>query len=293
MAKLVKRRTIGQHPVYDISVSKHENFLAENVVVHNSGARKFCEEVQPNSIDDLAVITAIYRPGPLKANVHLQYVEAKQLAAEGKLQFPHPIIEEVLGKTYGFIAFQEQFMLLSQKIGGFTPAESDALRKTLVKKSLDTLGKKGDEREAARQKFIEGGVQNHNIDRHILEELWEKISFFSIYGFNKSLHYKTMIDLFTRDGEYTRTAYIPDVKPGEYVQSRDEDTQEYIFTRVVDVHDHGTQEVFEVTLNTGETVQCTMEHKFRTTCGKMLPLWQILQDKLSIYTVNSPVEAAT
>ena len=120
------------------------------------GARKFCVEAQPNNITDLSAITAIYRPGPLKANVHKMYVQAKNDAS--KVKYDHPVIQEVLGSTYGFIAFQEQFMLLAQKLAGFNPGESDSMRKTLVKKDLTSLDKKADEKVALETKFIDGCV---------------------------------------------------------------------------------------------------------------------------------------
>lgn len=148
------------------------------------GARRFCEDAKPTSIIELAALTAIYRPGPLRANVHKKYVKDKARAEE--IQYAHPIIEEVLGSTFGHVTFQEQFMVLAQKLGGFTPAESDKLRKTLVKKSLDTMGKKGGEREAARQKFVKGAKEINGVPEHISQELWERIEFFSVYGFNKS-----------------------------------------------------------------------------------------------------------
>jgi DNA polymerase-3 subunit alpha len=107
----------------------------------NSGARKFCIQAQPNNIEELSAITAIYRPGPLKANVHNMYVDAgKDLS---KIKYEHPLIEKVLGPTRGFIAFQEQFMLLAMELAGFTEGDADQMRKTLVKKSLDQADKKG------------------------------------------------------------------------------------------------------------------------------------------------------
>ena len=148
------------------------------------GARRFCEDAKPTSIEELGALTAIYRPGPLRANVHLKYVKDKKRADD--IEYAHPIIKEILGSTFGHVTFQEQFMLLAQKLGGFTPAESDKLRKTLVKKSLDTIGKKGDEREAARQKFVKGAKEINGVPEHVSQELWERIEFFSVYGFNKS-----------------------------------------------------------------------------------------------------------
>jgi len=148
------------------------------------GARRFCEDSKPTTIEELGALTAIYRPGPLRANVHKKYVNDKANFEE--IQYAHPVIKEILGSTFGHVTFQEQFMLLAQKLGGFTPAESDKLRKTLVKKSLDTIGKKGDEREAAKQKFIKGAKEINDVPEHVSEELWQRIEFFSVYGFNKS-----------------------------------------------------------------------------------------------------------
>lgn len=171
----------------DGSVWKHVYHQRRKVGVFQftaEGARRFCEDAKPTSIEELGALTAIYRPGPLRANVHLKYVKDKARADD--IEYAHPIIKEVLGPTFGHVTFQEQFMILAQRLGGFSPAESDKLRKTLVKKSLDTMGKKGDEREAAKQKFVNGAKEINGVPAHISEELWKRIEFFSVYGFNKS-----------------------------------------------------------------------------------------------------------
>ena len=148
------------------------------------GARKFCTQSKPNCIEDLSAITAIYRPGPLKANVHNMYVDAgKDLS---NIKYDHPLIEKVLGPTRGFITFQEQFMSLAVELAGFSPGESDQMRKTLVKKSLDTLDKKGGEKVMLREKFVKGAKEIHGISEDITNALFDKIEFFSLYGFNKS-----------------------------------------------------------------------------------------------------------
>jgi DNA polymerase-3 subunit alpha len=148
------------------------------------GARRFCLDAKPKDIETLGALTAIYRPGPLKANVHRKFVNAKKNAH--KIKYDHPVIKEVLGPTFNFVIFQEQFMLLAQKLAGFSPGESDKLRKTLVKKSLDTLDGKASEREIAKEKFISGAKKLHGINEKITTELWETIEAFSVYGFNKS-----------------------------------------------------------------------------------------------------------
>lgn len=150
----------------------------------SDGARRFCIEAQPENIEDLSAITAIYRPGPLKANVHKKYVEAKR--NRDTLVYDHPVIKEVLGATFGFVVYQEQFMILAQKLAGFTPGESDKMRKTLVKKDLTSLGKKSDEKVALEKKFIDGCMSISGMDYEKSKKLFDTIAFFSLYGFNRS-----------------------------------------------------------------------------------------------------------
>ena len=172
------------------------------------GARQFCAAVKPYDAIELGAVTAIYRPGPLKGNVHKKYVAAKkELAAGGTIKFSHPIVKEELERTLGFQIYQENWMILAQKLAGFTPGESDQLRKTLVKKSLDTLDKKADERAAAKKKFIEGGIKLHDMHRSDMEELWEQMRFFSLYGFNRAHAVAYAIDSYYAAWLYTYHPY--------------------------------------------------------------------------------------
>lgn len=151
------------------------------------GARNFCISAKPRTIEELATITAIYRPGPLSAGVHKKYVKAKKSVESGNpIKYDHPVIEEILSETYGFISFQEQFMLLAQKLANFDKGASDKMRKTLVKKSLDSNAAKVQERVDLRKKFVNGAVEISGMDRQKAEKLYETIEFFSGYGFNKS-----------------------------------------------------------------------------------------------------------
>jgi DNA polymerase III alpha subunit len=85
-------------------------------------------------------------------------------------------------------------MMLAQKLAGFSPGEADQLRKTLVKKSLDTLGKKSSEKEAARKQFIDGAQALHGVPEKVTGPLWDTIEAFSVYGFNKSHSVSYAID---------------------------------------------------------------------------------------------------
>jgi len=194
-------------------------------------------------------------------------------------------------KNHNFIAnghvvsncFQEQFMTLAVELAGFSPGESDKLRKTLVKKSLDTMGKKGGEREEAKQKFVKGAKELHGIDEAITTKLWKTIEAFSVYGFNKSLqHSESLYTYSSSNGENKTLKAIKDVCSGDFILSRDEQTGQDVFVEVIDNHDHGVIPVYEFKLDNGVVVKCTMDHKFRITDGRMCPMWQILEEKLDI-----------
>ena len=150
----------------------------------NTGARKFCLQAKPTSIAELGAITAIYRPGPLAAGVHRKYVKVKSKPDE--IVYKNEKIRKILEETFGFIVFQEQFMLLAQDLSGFDKGASDKMRKTLVKKSLDANAAKVKEREDLRKKFVGGAVDLSGMDYDDAVELYETIEAFSAYGFNKS-----------------------------------------------------------------------------------------------------------
>ena len=215
-----------------------------------AGARKFCKAVKPTKIEDLTAITAIYRPGPLKANVHNLFVDARKL---DKIDYPHPIIEQILGPTKNFVVYQEQFMLLAEKLGGFTPGEADQLRKTLVKKSLDTLDKKTSEKDIAKQKFIEGAQRLHGIGAEVTEPLWQTIDNMSVYCIAGDS------EVITPEGK----KLIKDVTPGDKVLA------ETGYVNVVKRYDQGKKKVFKITTASGKVLKCTLDHKIRTDEGMM------------------------
>ena len=144
-----------------------------------SGAQDFCKRVKPNNIIDISAITSIYRPGPLSANVHEEFIEAMEHPQ--RIQYLSDDAREITEETFGFMIFQEQIALLAHKLGGLTLDEGNLLRKVLTKKGTgkDSLKNK------LRRKFIDGCVEK-NIDADEARQLWNKFEFFSGYGFNKS-----------------------------------------------------------------------------------------------------------
>ncbi len=145
------------------------------------GAQKFCTEVKPKNLVDLAAITAIYRPGPLGAGVAKDYVKA--LEDPDSIEYGHPVIKECLEETHGFIIFQEQLALLAHKLGrDVSLDEGNLLRKLLTKKGT---GKGAEVLEGIRLKFVDG-CEDKGITEQQAMELWEKMEYFSGYGFNAS-----------------------------------------------------------------------------------------------------------
>jgi len=144
-----------------------------------TGSQKFCKRVKPNNIIDISAVTSIYRPGPLSAGVHDEYVEA--------IKHPHYIkylsedAREITEETFGFLIFQEQIALLAHKLGGLTLDEGNLLRKLLTKKGTG----KNSVKSKLHKKFINGCISN-NISSQEAQGLWDKFEYFSGYGFNKS-----------------------------------------------------------------------------------------------------------
>ena len=143
------------------------------------GAQKFCTRVKPRNIIDVSAITAIYRPGPLAANVHDEYLEAKE--SPHYIKYLTDESREITEETFGFLIFQEQIALLAHKLGGLTLDEGNTLRKVLTKKGTG----KGNVKIRLHTKFIAGCLEN-SISRDEAQALWDKFEYFSGYGFNKS-----------------------------------------------------------------------------------------------------------
>ena len=242
----------------------------------NRGSQQLFKSAKPRSIIDIATLTAIYRPGPLGAKVDKMYIKAKERPES--IDYGHPLIEQILKDTFGFIIFQEQVMQIANVVAGFPEEECNAIRKML---KPTASGDNQDKAIALKQKFIDGCAAN-GVANSVAVDLYEKILYFASYGFNKSCTFDTEIFTYNRDGDNKQLKMIEDVKPGEFVMSRDESTNENIFVEVIDNHDHGVIPVYEFELEDGSKVKCTMDHKFRVTDGRMCPMWQILEEELDI-----------
>ncbi|MEY2703002.1 MAG: putative polymerase alpha and epsilon subunit, partial [Bacteroidota bacterium] len=138
------------------------------------GMQKYMKELKPTVFADLIAMNALYRPGPL------EYIPSfiKRKNGEEPIVYDLDACEEYLAETYGITVYQEQVMLLSQKLADFSKGDADVLRKAMGKKMLDVL-------EKMKSKFIEGAVKKgHPEDK--LEKIWKDWTAFAQYAFNKS-----------------------------------------------------------------------------------------------------------
>jgi len=208
-----------------------------------------------------------------------------------KRDVPSKVYDIQTKKNHNFIAngvlvhnciiFQEQTMRLCSVVAGFPEAETDTIRRNIMKRSASKKDDAAADARKAKEEFVTGAIKNGVLAK-VADDLYEKILYFSGYGFNACVHFSTEVDTYV--GSKVVKKQIQHIEPGDIVMTRDESTGSDVFTKVVKRHHNGVKKLYEVTLDTGEKVKCTMDHKFRTTDGRMLPLKKILEHKLSIAT---------
>ena len=142
--------------------------------MESEGMRRALSQVRPTAFGDIIAIGALYRPGPMD-NIPM-FADRKNGRAE--LAYPHPLLEVVLGETYGVIVYQEQVMQAAQLLAGYSLGEADLLRRAMGKKIKSEM-------DAQRARFVEGAKANA-IDTKKANELFDLIDKFAGYGFNKS-----------------------------------------------------------------------------------------------------------
>src|SRR5204863_9318507 len=127
----------------------------------SAGMQKHMKDLRPDRFGDIIAMNALYRPGPIAYIPN--YINRKHGREE--ITYDLPEMEEYLKDTYGITVYQEQVMLLSQKLAGFTKGDADVLRKAMGKKDKATLDK-------MKAKFIEG-IKKNNLDEKISEKVWK------------------------------------------------------------------------------------------------------------------------
>ncbi|MBP9688896.1 MAG: DNA polymerase III subunit alpha [Bacteroidia bacterium] len=166
----------------------------------SAGMQKYLKELKPDRFEDLIAMNALYRPGPLA------YIPNFINRKHGKEEVVYDVadMEEHLKDTYGITVYQEQVMLLSQKLANFTKGDADVLRKAMGKKDRKTLDK-------LKPQFIEGASSKGH-DPKVLEKIWTDWEAFASYAFNKS--HSTCYAFVAFQTGYLKAHY-----PGEYMSA--------------------------------------------------------------------------
>jgi DNA polymerase III subunit alpha len=177
----------GERPDIDAVALDDEPTLemlrrAESVGVfqlEGAAMRQTLRALAPTSFDDVAALVALYRPGPMAANMHRDYPELKNGRKE--LTYLHPDIEPILKDTYGLMLYQESVMRVAQKFAGYSLEEADNLRKACGKKIRAMIA-------AEREKFV-AGCAAQGYGEQLGTQLFDIIEPFADYAFNKSHSY--------------------------------------------------------------------------------------------------------
>lgn len=164
----------------------------------STGMKRYLRELRPNRFEDLIAMNALYRPGPM------EYIPKFIRIKHGTepINFTLPVMERYLNETYGITVYQEQVMLLSQELAGFTKGEADTLRKAMGKKKKSIM-------DEMKLKFFEGCISK-GYDETIVNKIWSDWEAFAQYAFNKS--HSTCYALIAFQTGYLKANY-----PAEYM----------------------------------------------------------------------------
>src|SRR5262249_8370076 len=144
--------------------------------LESDGIRELLKRMKPDNIRDLIATNALYRPGPLGGGMVDSYINRKH--GREKPAYPHPVMEEILGETFGVMCYQEQIMRILNRLGGIELSSAYACIKAIRKKKQEIIDKR-------RADFLTGCAAT-GVGEETAREIFDLITFFGGYGFNKS-----------------------------------------------------------------------------------------------------------
>src|SRR5690242_4754502 len=182
--KLIAQTRGQQMTLDDIPLEDNETYekvfhkgLTSGVFQFEShGMRDVLRRYQPNSIQDLTALNALYRPGPIQGGMIDDFIDRKH--GRKKIEYELPELEENLKETLGVIVYQEQVMQIANRLAGYSLGEADLLRRAMGKKKPEEMAKQ-------RERFVEGATQRGFPPKKI-EKIFDLMEQFAGYGFNKS-----------------------------------------------------------------------------------------------------------
>ena len=171
--------SLGDIPLEDQETYEkvfHKGLTSGVFQFESHGMRDVLRRYQPNTIEDLTALNALYRPGPIQGGMIDDFIERKH--GRRKIEYELPELGEILKETLGVIVYQEQVMQIANRLAGYSLGDADLLRRAMGKK-------KPEEMVAQRERFVQGAVKNGFPPRKI-EKIFDLMAQFAGYGFNKS-----------------------------------------------------------------------------------------------------------
>lgn len=242
--------------------------------------KSLLKQANPKCLQDIANINGLYRPAVIKAGGIERYFDGKKTIDSGReIEYAHESMKSVLDPTYGTFVFQEQLMQITKDVAGFSMSEAEDFRKTL--KLYKLLNEKRDSNDtvvaehwkkfnATLEKFKNGCIQYGKLTEEKADELFHQIGKYSDYLFNKCLGENSRV--ITPNG----CVLIRDINIGDTVFSYDYESKITYETKVKDKINSGMKNCFKIMHKDGTSVECTLDHKFMSLDGKMIPMSQIL-----------------
>lgn len=245
------------------------------------GMRNLIRQSGVDSFEDLVALTALFRPGPLNMKMHERYIQRKRGRESWEDDVPE-CIQEVLGKTYGVLCYQEQVMQVLNIVGDIPLIHCEKIRKAISKKKTSEFLK-------YKQMFLEKGSEKtgwpiESEDNKNMKFLWDQLESFASYGFNKCLakdnyvfdknskRYISIEELYNLFRSNNNLEIILDsYKDGKVVSDR-----------VVDVFETGVNEVYEINLSNKMVINCTLNHKFLCSNGNFNTIKDIIHNNYEI-----------
>jgi DNA polymerase-3 subunit alpha len=154
----------------------HKGLTSGVFQFESHGMRDVLRRYQPNSIEDLTALNALYRPGPIQGGMIDDFIDRKH--GRKKIEYELPELKEVLEETLGVIVYQEQVMQIANRLAGFTLAQGDLLRRAMGKKKPEEMAR-------MKQAFVEGCAKNH-VPKKKADEIFDLVEKFAGYGFPRA-----------------------------------------------------------------------------------------------------------
>lgn len=241
----------------------------------------YCKQVKPTEFSDLVAMTALFRPGPIASHAHSDFAEIKNGKKKPKYDYG---VENITSETYSLLVYQEQMMSIIHQLGGLSLIEAENARKYIKKKKHRELAALGDA-------FVKGAIENGCPEKEA-HTIWDKMNAFSSYSFNKCIDGDEVI----LNG-YKSDAFVPTIGQMYKICHMSSEEAKKIGHRelrmkyrkegygmcfslskdgrlkrnkIVDIRFSGVRRVYCVTVESGRSINVTMNHKFPTPKGKLM-----------------------